>query len=397
MSEWRYYVQRAVAGDWLDTDAQVTDDQITAPLSGPANGKLTVPPSAQNLVSPYDGRPVWGKWDTLVYVEIDGALEHVLVVTNAYPNGDGGIQVDLMGAIGWNQRVDYNDAYARWEPNTFDVVRHLLAHANSKPRGLTFAYDNAIMSNTVLGDPEPPNKPRKPNRRKGESKKEYKDSQRYKDWEQDLQDWKDQYGDHERYKIGWWEMPYVGEEIDELAKETGFDWREEYKWLDKAALQPEFRMVFADNMRVRRTDIQFVDGVNIADTLEPKDEDTDYANRVVALGAGEGRKMKNKNGTVNDGRLYQSKFIHRKHVRRGKRLKKFAERAAARASVIDVELGSVVVWDVPGYSPLNSLNLGDEVEVISDHLNPPLRLWCRVTSITRTSTSDLVTVGLQVL
>lgn len=396
MAAWRYYIRRAVSDVWLDTNAKLVQVKVTENTNAPWSGEAVVPGAAGSLLAD-DGRPVYGKWDTLIYMEIDGTLEYGFIVTNAYPDGEGGTKLELIGMTGWLFKVDFSDEYSTWERNTFAVVRTLLDHANTKNRNITFAYDTGIQSATTVGDPNPPPKPKRPQRNKHESKKDWKDSNRYQNWEDDLQNWQQNHGDKQRYKLMPWNMIYVGAELNELAKETGIQWCEDYRWVDAVNLVPEHKFLYGDRLGTDRADIAFVDGLNIADTLDPKDESTDYANKVILYGAGEGPKMLRRTATKDDGRLYQATFVRAKKIRRKKKLERLATRTVNKRSVLDVELGSVVVWDTPGFSPMSTLALGDRVPVVSNNMNPPLNITVRVTSKTRTPDNDTITVGVVAL
>lgn len=391
---WRYYARRAVGGTWLDTNVKVVDVRYTETLNGPFVSELTVLPAGpgDTMVAP-DGRPIYGKWDTLVYIEIDDVLQGVFIVDDLYPVAEG-TRLELIGLSAWLYGADYTDVFSSWEVNTFVVLRHLLDHATSKPRGIDFVRDGGLMSSTTVGDPNPPPKPKRPPRNKGESKKDWKGSQRYKDWENDLASWKNQYGDWQRYKIASWQQLSVGHEISELVKETGFQWCESYRWVDKAALTPEYKFLYADRLGVDRTDIEFVVGVNIAKELEPRDVNERYSNKVIALGAGEGPKMLRRTAVVDDGRLYKASFMRRKHVHNKKKLQRLADRQVARTAVVNIKIGAADVISSPGYASLNTLKLGDIVPVRSSVTIPPLDIMCKVISISRAPDSGVFALGL---
>lgn len=389
---WRYYAQRATTGEWLDTNAQLSNVDLGWALSAPSSGSALIPVGTV-IPEAEDGRPVWGKQDTLCYAEDENEeLRWVGICTGAVPN-DKGLNLSFIGPRGWLERVDFNGVIRRWETDVFHIVRTLINHAETKPQSLSFHVTQGGSAYSV-GDEQPPAKPRQPARRKGEKKSDYTASKRYKDWQEEMTRWTNRYGDREPYTLAWWEAPSVGEEIDSLAKETGFDYRERFRWVDRAKLQAAFHLDLADNMVKRRDDIAFVDGVNLAAGLDP-DHSDDYANRVIALGAGEGRKMRMERAGGSDGRLYQSEYVLYKTIRNTKRLKALAQADRARLADTAPNIKTIVAWDVEGFAPLNTLQVGDEVKVQSTYTDPETDLWRRVVGINRNPESSLVTVTLE--
>lgn len=343
-----------------------------------------------------DGRPVWGKMDTLLLAEEDGNLAWAGVCTGANPT-DKGVHIEFTSPFGTLQRVDYSGYYAVWKTNVFDVVRSLINHAYTKPDyPIRFKVPTTDSLFTV-GDTQPPAKPQPPARKKGESVAQWKASTRYKAYETALKSWNDKYKDRKRYEIGWYESPYIGEEIDTLAKESGFDYREGVRWVDKANLRYEFELEFADNLAKRRDDIAFVDGVNLAKALDPKDGNDKFANRVIGLGAGEGRSMARVTVGGSDGRLYQAEFVQYKSIANGTRLRNLAEADYKVLNNKSPKIDSLTVWDVEGFAGVSTLRVGDEVKVTSANTVPAVDAWVRVKQITRSTEESVAIVTVETI
>jgi hypothetical protein len=345
--------------------------------------------SGTNL-NPYaeDGRKVWGKWDTLMFVEEDGQITWGGICSEVSPD-DKGLQLEFIGGVGWLQRVDYNQRYSVWKTNVFDVVRHLVGYAMTKTPSIRFAMPTT-MSAFSVGDKQPDEpEPQEPPRPLGVDENTWQNSDEYTRYSQMHDDWDRQYGDRKTFDIFWYEAPYVGEEIDTLAKEVGFEYRERVEWRDRGALAYQFYFDFADDMARRRDDVEFVDGMNIAKALDPKNGATNFANRVIALGSGEGRDMARASVAVNDGRLYQAEFVQYKSIAKEDRLRALAQVDLVGLNNTDPKIDSVTVWDVPGYSPVKSLLVGDEVMVRSDKVSPPIATWVKILKITRDPRSNI--------
>lgn len=377
-SSWKFYAYRPVSGEFMDTDVQLQSCSLYYGLSAINAGTATlVNPDVVPLGS--DGRPVWGRWDTIFMAERNGNLDWCGLVDQVAPT-QAGAQLGLIGLSAWLSRVDYSGVYQVWETNTFDVLRELLSHANGKPRGLTFTYPGALMSATTVGSPNPPAKPHKPGRHKHESKSDFHASSRYTTWQADLATWNDTYGDNQKYKLVWWDAPRVGEEITSLANESGFDWREQYHWT--APLEPEFKFNFADDLTVVRNDIQLIDGVNVVGRLIVNDNDTSYANKAIVLGAGHGRKMRRETSSFDDGRLYSTRYVHKKHIKHKRRLQKVADQSVKSFRRLDPQVGTVNAYDVDGFSPMETLKPGDIIPVKSNYVYPRVNVMALVKSKT---------------
>lgn len=394
MGEWRYYAQRATSGLWLDTNAQLSGVGLVWAESGPASAKALLPSGISSAVAE-DGRPVWGKWDTILLAEEDGELAWAGICTAANPD-EKGVSLEFIGPSGWLQHVDYSGSYSVWQTNVFDAVRHLIKHAMGKPDALQFilpAHDSMFS----IGDPQPPAKPKPPARKKGQSASDWQSSDAYDQYQKNLETWNEKYGNYEKYEVLWYEGPFVGEELDTLAKETGFDYRERVKWRNRGALTYDFYLDLEDSLANRRTDIAFVDGMNLAKALDPKDGDDRFANRVIGLGAGEGRTMARVTAGQADGRLYQAEYVQYKSIKNLTRLRSLVQADHKVLNNKDPKIDSVTVWDVPGFASVSTLRVGDEVQVKSDNTSPAVDAWVHIKKITRDPQASIVVLTVEVV
>lgn len=392
MGQWRYYAKRAVGSLWLDTNVQLGSVELLDALSAPGSGTARVLGGLGNAFAE-DGQLVWGKWNTLLFAEEDEKLKWVGVCTAAYPDGSD-LKIEFVGWIGWWQRVPWTGLYEVWQTNVFTVVRMLIQAANAITNGLD-SFPTQGLSGYTVGDPQPPVRPKAPNRGKGVNMTTYQNSGAYKNYKAADDLWVATYADYKKYSLAWWEGPYIGEEIDSLAKQTDFEYKARVAWTDRANLQYRLYFDMADDIITRRTDIAFVDGMNLAERISPKDGDEDYANQVIGLGAGEGQNMVRVTLSASDTRLFQAEFVNYKAVRDAKRLRALAQADLRRLNNKEYAIDQVVVWDVAGFAPLSTLSVGDEVKVQSNATNPPTDSWRRVVQIKRTPDNPYVTVSLE--
>lgn len=177
------------------------------------------------------------------------------------------------------------------------------------------------------------------------------------------QQWVDQYGDREPYKLSWWEETDMGQEAARLAEEGRFEWRERHTWASGAKatvnhrLQLGFPSVGADK---RDTIILSVAAGTLAQQAEPESGGQRYANYVTALGAGEGRKTRRATASGDDSRLRRAVVIPAKRVKRQKRLSAIA-REHRSYRVLRRHIEEVQVWDDTGN--LTDMRLGDIISV----------------------------------
>jgi hypothetical protein len=256
----------------------------------------------------------------------------------------------------------------------------LAAHANAKPRSINVIPGKNKANIIAAGDTS--DYPEAPVRGKGQKTADYEASGAYKAWKAEVTRYEEAAA-VPPYSLRWWEAPVVGEELDSLATEYGFDWRERVVWANKATLTPRFRLDFKVDLRRRRTDIAFTDGVNLASQAAPKEDDEPYADHVIALGAGEGQDMLRYDATDQSKRLYSAQYRQYKSVTRQTRLKAMAEKDLKRLNQPVGKIDQVEVWNVPGFAPISSLRPGDECKVNLPNNNPPYSVWHRVVEIRR--------------
>lgn len=382
---WQFYARRPFGGPWLSTDVQL-DGRVTADLSGPGMVVGSIP-AGLDVHMAEDGRPLWLERGTLLYAEQHQQLVGVYVCTftGATETGRDIEAVGLSGALQW---MPFDSELSAWHPHPFDVVDTMLEHAQSYPNG-NLGFVTRRLGDPVrgVGDVRPPGRPVKPGRRAGESKEHYDD--RLLRWEMAVDEWEALHKDAEKYLLAWWEAPMIGEELDQLAGEVPFDYRERHRWTNRDRLEAEHVLELGAHLGVRRLDIKLVDGVNLAERPQPETDTDDYANDVIMLGAGEGRDMRRGRNSVDDGRIRSTRFVAAKGIRNRTRLATMAAAERKRSAIV-TNLDSVRVWDMGGYAPVSSLIPGDEVYVESEHTTPAYGAWKRIVSITR-STSGIDT------
>jgi hypothetical protein len=379
---WRFYARRAAQNLWLDTNVQINPDMVWS-VSKPMAANAVIP-HGMPIQKGEDGRAMWGRGDTVLFGEEDGVLSWAGICTVASP-GDDGLYLEFTGAVGWWKNIPFTDNYdSGHATDVFDVVRMLARHANSKPRTINVIPGQNNAHVVVAGDTQ--DYPEAPVRAKGQSTKDYEASSAYQQWKRWIEAY-EQGNAVPPYSLRWWEAPVVGEEMEALATEYGFDWRESVRWKDRTKLVPQFRLAFNTDLRRRRQDIAFTDGINLASRAVPKEDDEPYADHIIALGAGEGQDMLRQQATDQSQRLYSAQYRQYKSVTRPARLLRLAQSDLARLNQPIGKIDQVEVWNVPGFAPISSLRPGDECKVNLPNENPPYSVWHRIVEVRRSPMS----------
>lgn len=374
----RYYVRRPVSKLWLDTDAQLAEVNLEWFLSAPNSATALVPAGIGNPMAE-DGKPVWSKFRTELFVEEDGVLTWGGVCTSAAPTAKG-TKVEIIGPTGWLQKVPFTLERRYWQTNVADIMKYMVFHSTTKPNHLAIHVDFP-RSQFFVGDPAPPPRPPAPARPKGWTMQQYYAWDRYKRWKANDDIWVTRYKGYKQYELLWWESPYCGEEIDALAKQFAIDYREGVSWQGK--MNPRYEMTIRDRIVRRRTDIRFEDGVNLAEPLSPSDDEEEFASEVIGLGAGEGRSMVQTSVGRHDDRLYQGVYVNYKAIRNVTQLRQMLYPDFARMNQDDMQVDQVAVWDTPGFASVKSLLPGDEVQVLSKYTSPRVATWRKIVGISR--------------
>jgi hypothetical protein len=185
------------------------------------------------------------------------------------------------------------------------------------------------------------------------------------------------------YKLNWYESLDLGEEINNLAASTPFDWHLTHRWVDDE-IRHHIRLGYPRIGR-RREELRFVVGENIAKAPEVERDGIAYANEVVFLGAGEGASMiRARAFRRDDKRIRKVVVVSDPSVTDENVARQRAETELAKRFNID-NITEVVVSNHP-HAPIGSVDLGDEILVQGDLGWVDIETWCRV--VGRTMSPD---------
>lgn len=327
------------------------DGGVETVLSGVPSLSGTVAPDVGRLRG-NDGRLLLEEWGTFLYVEEGGVIRWGGIVTFSQMEGQEW-RVEASGFSTYPYGMPYDGAFSGVKVDPAAVVKHIWAHLQSKPDG-----DLGV---TVTGSTKV---------RIGTEKEDVS-----------FQTGAGAQVDFEAgpYTLNWWEAPDCGDEIDSLAKQAPFDWTEHHRWTaDMTDIEHEIRVHYPRAGR-RRTDLVFEQGANITSVVTPEMDGEDYANAVLGIGAGEGKKALKRTTAVRDGKLRRVKVVEAKAVKAGSRMDALIRDELARSRNI-MSIDGITVRQHPN-ARIGSWSVGDDI-LVKAHLPwlGDVQLWCRVTA-----------------
>lgn len=348
----RYLAQRVNTGEWLDRDLPLANVERTRELSGPGSITATIDPELRRMFHT-DGLRLLEDWTTAIYAADDnGQVRNCGLVMPPTRYEGSSTQLTCAGFSSYPHGYKYTGARL-WGPQEGDgtvgkpeiprpdpvvIFRdhwEWIQAQQDSDLGVTVVGD--LTSNVRIGDYENP------------------------------------------YRLRWWEIPDLGQELDTLAAETPFDYVEEHAWADAEHLEVDHRIRLGwPRLGRRRDDLRFADGENIAVAVAAGTSE-EYANDVIGIGNGEGRKMVWARATKRDGRLRRTKILTDKTARQDRMDRRVTAHLERLSATLDVE--SVAIIDHPN-ARISSIDPGDDIYIqVEVPSYGDVAMWVRVLGI----------------
>lgn len=350
----RLIAQRILTGEWLSWELPVTEPEVTWTLSGPTliSGKFE--PEIGSLAEL--GLDAWGTW---IHLEDSGLIRASGILQPATIDGDT-LSFDAVGPSGYAARVPYRGTYSQIGVDPADVVRELWSHIQSYPRG---DLGVVIIGSTPV--------------RLGTEPAEDVDFETGAGEGVSFQT-------GGPYRLDWFENTLCGKEIDDLAKETPFDYLERCAWNPQRTAVEHWIEIGYPTIGRRLFDARFAQGENILEHASIEEPESTYADQVFVQGKGEGSStVVGYAGTSVGDRLRLPVVVEDKTVESDARARALAsEELAARLAAL-VEVPEVVVDVRDDNALLGTFGPGDEglIELFDLPYVGTYREWSRLTSV----------------
>lgn len=313
----RFIAQRLTTGEFLDFDVELKEPVVSRDLSGPGGITGLVNPEKVIEQIAYDGRPVLDEWTTALYHERDGYIRAGGIVQNLEWQGSV-FSIDAPGFCSYaaGQPILKHYRPKKWE-DPVRVFRNIWNYLQSFPDSNIGLKVRGPDTYLILGDGEGP------------------------------------------YNISKYEYRDAGQELENIAAISPFDFVETHKWTDssKTAIDHTLQIGFP-RIGMEREDLRFVQGENMVRFSTVALDGSRFANTTYVLGNGEGAAMIVGKAVRSDGRLRRAAVVPRKAASMG--LANLYAREELRGRAMEYDISEVVVKDHPN-APIAAINPGDDI------------------------------------
>ncbi|WP_425834199.1 hypothetical protein [Streptomyces fractus] len=334
MPDYRYIITRATTGEVLHWNVPLSGVSYGPELNGPGSLTATLKPVSPRIEDLLDAG------DTVLLIERNGDLDWGgLLWRSEDQNAQDGVEGSgftsyLHKRFDLHGNLEGRGPYVEADP--CQVIRDVWAYAQQAPDGDLGVTVDDTTSTATTGTAKTP------------------------------------------YATHAWEPRNLGDMVDEMADvDDGLEWSETVTWRDGHA---ERRILLGTpQLGRRRTDLTFTTGANVTgDPQVIKDADA-YAQWVIGLGAGEGRKRKVAIDGERNGRLRLETLLETSEKDVAKL--KARTRRERRARQVLPTLTELEIADHPA-APLNALRVGDLVRIQLHEPHPIYDGWNRITGWT---------------
>lgn len=201
----------------------------------------------------------------------------------------------------------------------------------------------------------------------------------------------------EPYELMWWEAPNCGEQIDTLASQTPFDYKERAVWNSDKTDVLHYIDLSYPRVGTPKSDL-FFNEENIIEVVPIQEPEDSYASEVIVIGAGEGT------ATI---RGYASENfanrVKKSHVVTDKSISTKARADALAKSELGLrrgrlfEIAEIVIRAIHANASIGEYDVGDDiyVEVDIPWMISTYGAWYRIASINHQPSYDYLRLGLE--
>lgn len=349
-------------GDGTETfikgDVELITPEPTRKLSSPHQITGRLARSAVDLVNP-DGSPVIKRWKTTVYAIDDNDRIWAGGIVADYQITGAELTIDVAGFTAYLKDLPYDGDYTSNGVDPLEVVRMFWAHAQGQQGGnLGLTLDDTT-SPVRIGAP-----PRDVNFDTSTG-----ENVNFTAYDSQL-------------TYNWWSTSDMGGIVDQLAKDTPFDYVEEHAF-DGDTISHHLRLGYP-TIGTQRPDLRFVLGENVTVLPQETYSGDDVVTEVWVFGAGEGRDRVRGVATL----------APQSSVRRVKTVDDKTLTSAAKATDRARDVLMTYQPDIPGAgvtdllvidhsnAQFGTFDVGDEVIYSGEHRWGDVVIWVRILTIT---------------
>lgn len=350
--DWRYILQAidgsGAPGAILHPDLPLTGVTITTAVNATDELSGIITPPARSL------RESLVEWGVCIWAESAGKIRGGGILVHTETQGSG-LKLECMGLHGYAYGMPYINptSYNGVEVDPLDVYRLIWAHIQSATGGNINLQIGSLTTGLKIGT-------------------------KLAQAEFDTQSGPVSF-EAGPYQLNFWETHDLGKNIDDLAADTPFQFRERHEWNGNAI--DHFIDLAYPRFNARRNDLRFVVGDNVVIAPSVTNSGDDWASTLFLLGAGEGRTMIRGEASLPRGaRLRRVSVVEDKTV-------KSTTVASTRAYNLlkaKLEIGDITSFTVMDHqmAPLGAVQAGDEIFLSLDYdWQDGEGFWVRVQSI----------------
>lgn len=352
---WRVIAQSIISGEILNWDVPLSDIAVTYTLSGPTEISGVFAPELPQLnITAFDA------WATWLHLEQDGLIRASGILKPVSLSG-AEIAVSCIGASGYAHGIPYLGELDKVNVDPLWIVRTIWEHVQSYPDGNLGISVDSTTSPIRIGDPvvDP------------------------------------DFGLTGPYKLNWWDHRDCGEEIDNLAKQTPFDYADVATW-NSTKTDVLHRVALGyPRLGRRQTNLRFAQGENIIEAIPLAESEDMYASSVIVTGSGEGRIMVRGTASERGSRIRRVAVHSDKNIDKFDRARSVAlqelRRRKARTSMEEITVDA----SHPN-ARLGTFGVGDDIAVTGEFpWVGRLSIWHRITAYTWSPDRDTVVLKLK--
>lgn len=423
---WRFHALRILDRQWLHRDLPLRDVTISPALSGPGSMTATLAPDVMDLQAP-DGSPLLEEWRDLIIAEAADEVRFAGILVNSDFVGEAW-RLDLAGIAAWPQgqpqpsTIVYGSSsnpqpggpYSGDGADPIRIVKDLWGQLQALPDadlGVTFGGANETAYRLARWYNVPNRWDYQPDASttvevvppSSKSLEDLKTTDLVKvvvrgtGFTKTLKKKQDP-GSPKAAPLHWLHHVYdyentdLGAKVDAYAQLAPFDYVEHAHWADADKTDVVLRIDFGyPRIGRRQSGLRFAEGENVSELVTVRRDGEDYANGVLAVGAGEGKDQARELVVRRDGRARRVRVVTATHISDRTQLRDLARRELARSNQLTQVEGFTVV-EHP-HAPYGSYQVGDDVRVhVATGWAAGTAQWVRITGLTYSPDNGTVQV-----